>query len=102
MPPALARTGWPRSWRVARRGAVPPGFERITGLASADIAGRTVREVLQVIEPAWIEVYGRVALTGEPVFFEDYSQAMDKYFEVSAFRPAPMQFACIFSDDCFF
>jgi len=77
---------------------VNPSFERITGLAAADIAGRTVREVLPATEPAWIEVYGRVALTGEPVFFEEYSQTMDKYFEVSAFRPAPMQFACIFSD----
>ncbi|HCU69575.1 MAG TPA: hypothetical protein DGF30_10220, partial [Desulfomicrobium sp.] len=77
---------------------VNPAFERITGFAASEVVGRTVREVLPTTEPAWIEVYGRVALTGEPVFFEEYSQAMEKYFDVSAFRPAPMQFACIFSD----
>ena len=77
---------------------VNPAFERITGLAASNVAGRTVREVLPTTEPSWIAIYGRVALTGEPVFFEEYSQAMDKFFEVSAFRPAPMQFACVFSD----
>jgi PAS domain S-box-containing protein len=77
---------------------INPAFERITGLSAADLAGRTVREVMPATEQVWVETYGRVALTGEPAFFEEYSSALDKYFEVSAFRPAPMQFACIFSD----
>ncbi|WP_156902509.1 PAS domain S-box protein [Desulfomicrobium escambiense] len=77
---------------------VNPAFERITGLSVADVVGRTVREVMPSTEPSWIEIYGRVALTGEPLFFEEYSRAIDKFFEVSAFRPASMQFACIFSD----
>jgi len=75
-----------------------PAFERITGLAAADIAGKTVREVLPLIEPVWIETYGQVALTGEPKFFEEYAAAQDKFFEVAAFCPEPMKFACIFSD----
>jgi PAS domain S-box-containing protein len=77
---------------------VNPAFERMTGLAAADILGRTVLEVLPGTERAWIETYGEVALTGEPRFFENYSGELDKYFEVSAFSPEPMQFACIVSD----
>ncbi len=46
----------------------------------------------------WIETYGKVALTGEPAFFENYHAGLQKHFEVTAFRPAPHQFACIFAD----
>ena len=34
----------------------------------------------------------------EPAFFEEYAAAQDKFFQVSAFRPALMRFACIFTD----
>ena len=78
--------------------AVNPAFERMTGLQSADIIGRTVREVLPGTENHWIETYGRVALTGEPAFFESDSAALNKFFEVRVYRPAPNQFACIFAD----
>ena len=78
--------------------AVNPAFERMTGLNADNIEGRTVLEVLPGIERYWIETYGRVALTGEPAFFENYSKDLAKYFEVKTFRPAPNQFACIFYD----
>ncbi|MBI5343555.1 MAG: PAS domain-containing protein [Deltaproteobacteria bacterium] len=78
--------------------SVNPAFERLTGLKGEEIVGRTVLEVLPGIEPSWIETYGRVALTGEPAFFENYSGNLDRHYVVTAFRPAPRQFACIFSD----
>jgi PAS domain S-box-containing protein len=78
--------------------SVNPAFERMTGLKEADIKGRSVLEVLPETEPIWIKRYGQVALTGEPAFFENYSQEIGKYFEVTAYRPAPKQFACIFVD----
>lgn len=78
--------------------AVNPSFERLTGLRADAIVGNTVREVLPAIEPQWIENYGRVALTGEPLFFEAYSGALGRHFEVKAFQPAPGQFACTFAD----
>lgn len=77
---------------------VNPAFERMTGLQAEQIVGRTVLEVLPETELYWIETYGRVALTGEPTFFENYSKALDKYFMVTAFQPMPNQFACIFVD----
>jgi len=77
---------------------VNPAFERLTGLRADDILGRRVLEVLPGVEPHWIETFGKVALTGEPVTFENVVADLDKHFEVTAFRPAPGQFACIFAD----
>jgi PAS domain S-box-containing protein len=78
--------------------AVNPAFERMTGLKSDDLVGKTVLEVMPDTEQYWIETYGAVALTGQPVKFQNYASALDKYFIVTAYRPAPMQFACTFSD----
>ncbi|MGI6279388.1 MAG: PAS domain S-box protein, partial [Acutalibacteraceae bacterium] len=79
--------------------AVNPAFEKMTGLKAEDIIGKTVLEVLPNTESYWIETYGKVALTGESVSFENYAAATGKYFRVVAYQPAPMQFACTFSDD---
>jgi len=79
--------------------AVNPAFERIVGKKASEMIGRTVLEVLPGTESFWIETYGRVALTGESVTFENYAASTGKYFRVSAYQPAPMQFACTFSDD---
>jgi PAS domain S-box-containing protein len=78
--------------------AVNPAFERQTGLLAANVVGRTVRQILPVVEEKWIENYGKVALSGVPVSFVEYSAALDRHFEISAFRPAPNQFACILVD----
>ncbi|NLP31271.1 MAG: PAS domain S-box protein [Clostridiales bacterium] len=79
--------------------AVNPAFERIVGKKAKDIIGKTVLEVLPNTESYWIETYGKVALTGESVMFENYAASTDKHFRVTAYQPAPMQFACTFSDD---
>jgi PAS domain S-box-containing protein len=77
---------------------VNPAFERITGLKLEDIEGKTVREVFPGIEDHWIQRFGRVALTGEPLFFEDYAGPLGKYLEVKVFRTAPGEFAVISVD----
>ena len=78
--------------------AINPAFERMTGLKAANIIGRTVLEVLPGTEHHWIETYGKVALTGEPLHFENYSAELTKHFDVTTFRPVEGQFACIFQD----
>jgi PAS domain S-box-containing protein len=78
--------------------AVNAAFERQTGLRAQDIVGRTVREVLPGIEPLWVERYGRVALTGEPDHFESYSESLDRWYEVHAYRTEPGRFAVVFVD----
>lgn len=78
--------------------ALNPSFERMTGLLASNTIGRTVMEVLPNTESYWVETYGRVALTGESITYENYAAPLDKYFEVKAFQPAPRQFACIVVD----
>jgi PAS domain S-box-containing protein len=78
--------------------AINSAFEKMTGLVSAAVGGRTVREVLPAIEPLWIERYGQVALTRIPTQFENYSSELGKYFEVRAFSPEKGKFATIFND----
>ncbi|KKL92292.1 hypothetical protein LCGC14_1886150, partial [marine sediment metagenome] len=75
---------------------VNPAFERFTGLERDRIVGRTAREVLPGIESYWIDTYGKVALTGEPVQFQNYSGELKKHFEVIAFSPDPGRFATLF------
>ena len=77
---------------------VNPAFEQLTGLSSQEVVGKTVLEIMPETEPHWIETYGRVATTGEPVSFESYSGALDRHFEITAYSPGPEQFATVFHD----
>lgn len=74
---------------------VNPAFERLTGLKKENILGKTMLEVLPETEKFWIERYGKVALTGESVEFEDYAASLDRYYSVVAYRPKENQFAVI-------
>jgi PAS domain S-box-containing protein len=88
-------TGRPVDYRFI---SVNPAFERLTGLRATDVIGRTVLEVMPGTEPAWIERYGRVALTGEGIEFEDYSGVLQRHFQITAFCYKPGQFATVFID----
>ncbi len=63
---------------------VNPAFEHLTGLKNA--AGKTMRELVPNIENHWVEVYERVARTGEPERFTNRAEAINSWFEVFAFR----------------
>ncbi len=77
---------------------VNPAFERLTGLRAEDVVGRTHNEVLPEDDPTWVRTYGEVALTGVPARFDQYSPALGRHYEVVAYRPAPQQFAAVFTD----
>jgi PAS domain S-box-containing protein len=46
----------------------------------------------------WIGVYGKVALTGKEVQFENYSSVLRKWFKISAYAPQTGYFVAIFED----
>ncbi len=77
---------------------INPAFEKLTGLRAADLIGKKAYGSLPGLEDFWLENYSKVALTGEPVHFENYSISLDKFFDVTAYSPTENQFACIFSD----
>ncbi len=76
-------------------------FEKMTGLKREQIVGKKVTEVLPGIEKDpddWIGVYGKVALTGEPVQFESQAIPLAKWYRVSAYCPEKGYFAALFED----
>ncbi|HUI07315.1 MAG TPA: PAS domain S-box protein [Verrucomicrobiae bacterium] len=87
--------GAPRDFRYLE---VNSAFEQILGVKCTDAVGKTAREIFPQVEDYWIDTYGMVALTGASTHFENYLQALDKYFEVTAFSPKRGQFAAVFMD----
>ena len=78
---------------------VNAAFERQTGLVG--VKGKTVREMVTGHDLHWFEIYGRVALTGEPVRFQDRAEALNRWFDAYAFRidpPESRRVAVLFND----
>jgi PAS domain S-box-containing protein len=76
-----------------------PVFENQTGLVNA--VGKTALELVPNLEYHWLELYGKVALTGESTRFIEGSDAMGRWFEVYAFRmgdPQRHTVALLFTD----
>ena len=87
--------GAPVNYRFIK---VNSAFERMVGLNSSDIVGKLVLDILPKTEPFWIETYGKVATTGEPIVFEHFSIEQSKYYQVTSFCPKSGQFVTLFED----
>lgn len=78
---------------------VNPAFTAQTGLD--DAVGRTMRSLRADHEQHWFDIYGKVALTGEPTRFENRAAALGRWYDVYAFRmgaPELRRVGIIFSD----
>jgi PAS domain S-box-containing protein len=79
---------------------VNPAFERQTGLI--DASGQWMRRLAPAHEQHWFDIYGAVALSGEPVRFEKPANALqNRWFDVYAFRigePNKRHVAILFND----
>ena len=59
-------------------------FETQTGLLN--VQGKRMRELAPEHEAHWFELYGKVALTGEPARFVNEAKALNRWYDVSAYR----------------
>jgi len=87
-------TGKPVNYRFL---AMNAAFSALLGIDASTAVGSRVTDVFPAIatDPAdWIGRFGRVALTGEPVRFEQLG-ASGRWWDIVAYRPAPGQFAVI-------
>lgn len=78
---------------------VNPAFEKQAGLK--DALGKTARQLVPNLEEHWFEIYGKVALTGEPLRFENGAEEMNRWFDVYAVRvgqESSRKVALIFKD----
>ncbi|MBN2684631.1 MAG: PAS domain S-box protein [Pontiellaceae bacterium] len=80
----LDADGNPADLRFAE---VNPGFENQTGIKARDVMGRTVHEVLPADFERWMEICSPVILTGKSCSSENYSAALESFFEIFAFQP---------------
>ncbi len=74
-------------------------FEKQTGLV--DAVGKRMREFAPEHEEHWFEIYGRIALTGESIRFENRAEQLHRWYDVNAFRfgePKDFQVAILFND----
>lgn len=77
---------------------VNPMFEKTTKLKKSELLGRRVSEVFPAFEKEWINLCGRVALTGKSEFVVGFSKFQSNYWEVSAYSPKRGQFAVTLAD----
>lgn len=75
-----------------------PAFERLMGRPRDNIIGHRAKELVPGIKPEWLEIFGKVARTGEAVSHQAHSEVFGKYFESFIFRPEPGRIGVLVSD----
>ena len=76
-----------------------PGFEKHTGLKVEDVIDKRATDLFSGIEIlSFIDIYGKVALGGEAVTFEQFFKPLQRYFIINAYQVGNGRFATIFLD----
>jgi len=76
-----------------------PAFEKQTGLK--DARGRSIKDMNPLHEQHWFDLYGGIAKTMQPLYFEQEAVLIDGWYEVSAFpltKQKDNKIAVIFND----
>jgi PAS domain S-box-containing protein len=73
-------------------------FSRITNIEKKTAVGQTATQIYNTESPPYLDVYTKVALSGEPVEFFTYYAPLDRHFLISAVSPRKNFFATITSD----
>jgi len=79
--------------------AVNKAFERLTGLT--DVVGKTLMGLIPDVReshPELLEIYGRVALTGQPERFENYFERLGAWLTVSVYGTEKGCFVAVFEN----
>ena len=66
-----------------------------------DVVTRRVTEIIPGIREDrfdWIKIYGKVALTGEALRINNYSEALGRWYTIHSYCPKPGYFIVIFHD----
>ena len=87
--------GKPADYRILATNRI---YECHTGLSRSAVVGKTASEAYGTREPPYLDVYGRVAITGTPEVFEAYFAPLKKHFRISVYSPGKNQFATVFFD----
>lgn len=78
---------------------INPAFEKLTGMQG--VVGKRIRDIVPDLEARWFDLYGKVALTGEPVRYTNEVKQLNRWFDVFAFRlggPESRKVAVLFTN----
>lgn len=77
---------------------VNPAFEKITGWKASHVIGKTILEVAPLTTKGWIDLCGRVALTGNPEAYQGYTKDLNLFLDIWVYSPERGKFVVQFSD----
>ncbi|MBP7634628.1 PAS domain S-box protein [Candidatus Ozemobacteraceae bacterium] len=77
---------------------VNPAFEKITGWKAADVIGKTILEVAPLTTKPWIDLCGRVALTGKSEAYQGRSPDLNLFLDIWVYSTGGGRFVVQFSD----
>ncbi|MCP4606566.1 MAG: PAS domain S-box protein, partial [Proteobacteria bacterium] len=75
-----------------------PAHEKLTGLETEKIIGKTLKECIPNYEHRLVEIYESVDETGEPVHFDTYVEGLTRWFSASVYRTRPGFVTVIFEN----
>ncbi len=77
---------------------VNPAFASFFELPAEEIIGRSLRELSDRVEPFWIDILGKTAMSRESIRFDGFASFLGRHFSIVAFSPQERQVAAIFED----
>jgi PAS domain S-box-containing protein len=77
---------------------INPSFENQVGISKEKANGTLATELYGVQAAPYLDLYAKVAETGEHCIFQTYFPPLDRHFQISVFSTNPGYFATIFID----
>ncbi len=78
--------------------AVNSTFIKLMNVDQNEIIGNTLCQIDPDFDLVLLHKYFNVAINGEPIHFEYYDKALNKYFDIRTYSPIKNQFAVIYQD----
>lgn len=77
---------------------VNPAFASFFEMPAEEIIGHSLRELSDRVEPFWIDILGKTAMSRESIRFDGFASFLGRHFSIVAFSPQERQVAAIFED----
>ena len=87
--------GNPQNYRILDANKT---YEIFTGISREAVRGKLATQAYNAEDPPYLDVFSKVAETGEPINFETYFSPMGKHFRISIFSSEKGHFTTVFSD----
>ncbi len=73
-------------------------YTHLLGVTREMCIGKRITEVMPEVEQYWIDVFGQVTLTREPMYYENFLKTTGRYYATYSYSPKERQFAVLVSD----